>query len=310
MERQSTAVGHLVALFTILLWGTTFISTKVLLIAFQPVEILLLRFLIGLLVLLAACPHRLKGTTPKQELLFAGAGFCGICLYYLLENIALTLTMASNVGVIVSVAPMLTAILLHCCGQREEPLKPSFFIGFTLAIAGIFVMSCKGMIQFHPAGDLLALLAALVWACYSVLIKQIGTLGFNTILTTRRIFLYGLLFMMPAVYFCDFNWDLTRFANPVYLQNMLFLGIGASALCFVTWNIAVMRLGAVKTSLYIYMIPVITVLTAALALGETITPSSVLGTGLTLSGLVISESDTLKKLKDTPRRTVQAYHHN
>ncbi len=306
MECRSTATGHLVAIFTILLWGTTFISTKILLTAFQPIEILLFRFLIGLLVLFIACPHRMKTTNPKQELFFAGAGFCGICLYYLLENIALTLTTASNVGVIVSVAPMFTAVLLYYCSRGEEPLHLPFFIGFAVAITGISIISFRETsLNINPIGDLLALLAALVWAVYSILIKKINTFGFNTILATRRIFIYGLFFMVPFICFYDFNWDLTRFANPLYLQNILFLGVGASALCFVTWNFAVMRLGAIKTSLYIYMIPVVTVLTSALILAESITPLSALGTSLTLAGLLISESPAWLKYQKA-KRTVRA----
>lgn len=266
--------------------------------------------MIGVVVLFIACPHRLKKTTRLQEAFFAGAGFCGICLYYLLENIALSLTMASNVGVIVSVAPMLTAILLHWYGKREEPLHRSFFIGFATAMAGIALISFTGPVRLNPKGDLLALLAALVWAFYSLLIKHIGTFGFNTILATRRIFFYGLLFMIPAVCFCNFNWDLTRFANPLYLQNILFLGVGASAVCFVTWNMAVIRLGALKTSLYIYLIPVIAVFTAQLVLDEKITFSSTAGTGLTLAGLIISESNTFKKYKNiTSNGISSACHH-
>ena len=109
--KQNKAAGHLAALLTIFIWGTTFISTKVLLRDFQPVEILFFRFVIGLAALAAACPRRIKGTTLRQELAFASAGLSGVCLYYLLENIALTYTMASNVGVIISVAPFFTGIL-------------------------------------------------------------------------------------------------------------------------------------------------------------------------------------------------------
>ncbi len=112
MENKNTA-GHLSALVTVMIWGTTFISTKILLSDFQPVEILFFRFVMGLLALLPAYPHRLKGTTFRQEFTFIAAGLCGICLYYLLENIALTCTMASNVGVIISAAPFFTAILTH-----------------------------------------------------------------------------------------------------------------------------------------------------------------------------------------------------
>ena len=94
LKNQNT--GHLMAMLTVFLWGTTFISTKVLLTGFQPVEILFFRFIIAIVVLTLACPKRIKGFDLKREGMFALAGLTGICLYYLMENIALTYTMASN----------------------------------------------------------------------------------------------------------------------------------------------------------------------------------------------------------------------
>lgn len=75
---------------------------------------------------------------------------------------------------------------------------------------------------------------------------------------TQDIF-YGILFMLPALFLFDFRIGTARFADGRNLCNLLYLGLGASALCFVTWNFAVKALGAVKTSVYIYMVPVITV---------------------------------------------------
>jgi len=283
-------MGHLASLLTIIIWGTTFISTKILLVDFQPVEILFFRFVMGLIALLLVYPRRLKGTSKAQELTFAAAGLCGICLYYLLENIALTYTMASNVGVIISVAPFFTALLSHLLLKEEKP-KANFFIGFAVAMAGIFLISFNGSkLELNPVGDLLAMLAALIWACYSVLTKKISGYGYHTILTTRRIFCYGILFMTPSLFLFDFRLGLARFANPVYLFNIIFLGLGASALCFVTWNFAVKVLGAVKTSIYIYMVPVITVVTSVVILHEKITALAAVGTVLTLAGLALSES--------------------
>ena len=282
--------GHLAALFTIVIWGTTFISTKVLLTDFKPVEILFFRFVIGVGALFLACPHRMKGVRRRQEMTFVLAGLCGICLYYLLENIALTYTMASNVGVIISVAPFFTAILSRVFLRSEGKLGANFFIGFVVAMTGVALISFNGSrLELNPVGDVLAVLAAFVWACYSILTRKISSFGYPVILTTRRTFFYGIVFMIPALFLFEFKMGLERLADMTYLLNILYLGLGASALCFVTWNLAVKALGAVKTSVYIYMVPVITVVTSVLILKEPVTWVSVTGTVLAVVGLFLSE---------------------
>lgn len=288
--------GHLTALLTVLIWGTTFIATKVLLEDFQPVEILFFRFLLSYAALWLVFPHPLRKTTARQEWIFAGAGLCGICLYYLLENIALTYTMASNVGVIVAVAPLFTALLAALFLRGEERLPANFFIGFLVAMAGVCLISFNGTsFSLNPRGDLLALLAALVWGFYSILTRKIAAFGYTTIQTTRRTFFYGLLFMLPACVLFDFQLNLSRFAEPLNLANILFLGLGASALCFVTWNTAIRHLGAVQASLYIFLTPVITVLFSVLILDEPFTWLTACGTLLTLGGLVLSELRSLRR---------------
>lgn len=289
MHHRQT-IGHILAALTVFVWGTTFISTKILLHVFTPVEILFIRFVLGLCALFLACPHRLKGTTKKQEGMLAAAGLCGICLYYLLENIALTYTLASNVGVIVATAPFFTAMFAHFCFREKDVLHANFFVGFLIAMLGIGMISFNGAaLHLNPIGDVLALLASLVWACYSNLTRKIGTFGYPTVLITRRIFLYGTLFMLPTLFFFDCKWDMMQLTHPIYLANILFLGLGASALCFVTWNFAVKLLGAVKTSVYIYMTPVVTAVTSVLILHETITPLAGVGIVLILTGLILSE---------------------
>jgi Permeases of the drug/metabolite transporter (DMT) superfamily len=296
MADKSKIIGHLAAVFTIIIWGTTFISTKILLEGFLPVEILFFRFVIGYTALLLLYPKKLKVTNRKHEPVFVFAGLCGICLYYLLENIALTFTFASNVGVIMSTAPFFTAILSHLFFISEEKLRLRFFIGFVCAMVGIIFISYNGMkFTLDPLGDFLALSAALVWACYSLLVRKISKMGYPVFLSTRRTFFYGLIFMIPAAWFSDFRLDLFRFTHSIYLFNMIFLGLGASAFCFVTWNFAVRELGTVKTSVYIYLVPVITVFTSALVLKERLTALMGIGAALTLAGLILSEQKAGKK---------------
>ena len=174
--------------------------------------------------------------------------------------------------------------------KTEERLNTSFFIGFLTAMAGICIISFSGSgVQLHPAGDLLAVAAAFVWACYSILTRHISSFGHRTILTTRRVFAYGIFFMLPALAVSGFHPDASRLRQPAVLLPMLFLGLGASALCFVTWNLAVRALGAVKTSIYIYLVPVITIAASVLILNEPFTGRTAAGTLLTLLGLTVSE---------------------
>lgn len=289
-------LGHCVALVTIVIWGTTFISTKLLLSNFTPIEILFFRFCIGYVCLLVAFPHSFTCTTWQQEAHFVGAGLCGVTLYFLFENIALTYTFASNVGVLVAVSPFLTALLAHFF-LKGEALTKRFFVGFAVAITGIIFISFNGsvVLQLNPLGDILAIAAAAAWAMYSIFLRKISRFGFSTIACTRRVFFYGIVLMLPALWIFDFRWDFERFTVPFNLLNILFLGVGASAVCFATWSWSIKILGAVKASVYIYLVPVVTVLSAALILHENITPLAMVGTALTLVGLVISESTGKKK---------------
>lgn len=300
--KNNNKTGHFLASLTVLLWGTTFVSTKILLIDFSPLEILVYRFAIGTVALIIIYPHFLKGTTLKQEAMFAGAGFFGVTMYFLLENIALNYTFASNVALIAATAPFFTMILAHWF-LKEEQLKPAFFVGFFVSIIGIALISFNGsaVLKLNPLGDVLALIAALAWGFYSILCKKISTFGFNTIQTTQRTFIYGLGFMLLGLFFLDFKWEPSLFLKPVNFLNLIFLGLGASAICFVTWNLALKQLGAIKVSFYIYLVPVITVISSIIILDERITLMSGIGIVLTLLGLIISKIERKNKsipLKD------------
>ena len=284
----SAARGHLFALFTVAVWGTTFVATKVLLVDFAPIEILFYRFLIGFLVLWACRPRHVRLGGWREEALVAAAGLTGVVLYFLFENIALTYTTASNVGVIVAVNPFFTALLSSAL-LRDEKLHPVFFAGFALAMAGIVLISWEGLGTGGVVGDALAVAAAAVWAFYAVLTRKLSLLCDDTIQMTKRTFAWGLVLMVPALFLLDFQFGIERFTDPVAAANMLFLGVGASAACFATWGIAVKLLGAVKTSAYIYLVPVITVAASVLVLGEPLTPQICVGVVLTCAGLVLSE---------------------
>lgn len=288
MKKENRLFGHILAIVTIFFWGTTFVSTKVLLRSFNPLEILFFRFIIGYLALVIAYPYRMKIKDRKQEIIFALAGLTGVNLYFLFENIALTYTTASNVGVLVSVAPFFTGIATKLV-YKDTKLHHNFFIGFLLSIVGLSIISFNGAkLELNPLGDILAIGAAALWAVYSLFITKINYYGYPVIQSTRRIFLYAIVFMIPLMPIMDFQLGLYRFADPLNIFNIIFLGLGASAICFATWNHALKILGTIVTSNYIYLVPIISLIFSSIILNERLTPLVILGTLFTLSGLVVS----------------------
>lgn len=296
------STAHLVALGTVAVWGLTFISTKILLETGEPVEILFARFLIGFCALAFLRPHRLRLVARPHELLFASAGLTGVALYFLLENVALTVTATSNVGVIVATSPLFTALIATARGQRSS-LTGRFIVGFILAMGGVALVSFTGNAASGGLGwgNLLAMGAALTWAVYSTILKRISDLGYEPVASTKRIFAWGLLFCLPLLPLLGARiTSVLALAQPLYALNLLFLGLIASATCYVSWGWAVAKLGAAKTSAYIYLVPVVTVTASALILGEPLSLPMMVGAALTLVGLGLSEY--------TPRPPAQGTH--
>ena len=294
---------HLIALFTVFVWGITFVSTKVLLVDFSPFWILLLRFAVGFLGLCVLRPRILALKERRHEVLFVTAGATGVAAYFLMENIALQWATATAVGVIVAAAPLLTALFQAVLGDRSA-LSARFFLGFVVAMTGLVAVGLgstgtAALLSWDTAsllGYLLALGAAMVWAIYSLLVKRIGDLGYETVAATKRIFLWGLVFIVPVTFL--FGGDapsVSSFTNPVNTANLLFLGAVASAACFVTWGVAVKHLGATTTTAYIYLVPAITATASILILGEPLNALIVTGIALTIVGLALSQSKKTKR---------------
>lgn len=287
---KKKVLAHIAGILTAVIWGTTFISTKVLLNDFEPISVLVYRFFIAYVAMMIIKPKPLRFESLKKEFWYFMAGLLGVTIYFLFENIGLTYTLASNASVIVSTAPMFTALLAFIFLKNEKP-KKFFFIGFVFAMTGIALISFQGTsnLELHVVGDLLALGAAIVWAIYSIILKKHISMSSHMIEITKRIIFYGIITMLPfgAIFGAELQMD--KLFSGVNLVNFLYLGIGASAICYVTWNYSLEVLGALKASLYIYLVPVIAIITSVIVLGEPFTLTVGIGVVLTLAGLMISE---------------------
>ncbi|HKM29494.1 MAG TPA: DMT family transporter [Bacilli bacterium] len=282
-------LGNLLALLTVIIWGTTFVVTKNLLNSFKPVEILLYRFMIAFVVLFAVYPKIFTVKKWNHELMFALAGLSGVGIYQFLENTALTYTSATNAAIITSMAPFFTAILSFWV-LKDEGITKRFIIGFIIGIIGVMLVSFNGIfiLELNPFGDLLLVLAVIMWATYSVITRVVSRYGYNMVQVTRRITMYGVIFIIPIYLLSNPDFSIEKILVLESGLSIAFLGFIASALCFSTWNIAIKHIGSVKTTIYIYAIPVVTVIFSAIFLEEKLTWMGIVGTILTIFGLLIS----------------------
>ena len=282
-------------ILTIIVWGTTYLATQVLLKSFAPVEILVYRFSLALVILYLICPKILKWQGWKFELFCLLAAISGVSVYQYLENVALVHTSASNVSIITSIAVFFTAIFSKIF-LKNEKIGIFFYIGFVISMMGISLLTLNGVknLELNPLGDFIALLNAILWGAYSVFVKKTEEKKCNTLLVTRRIMLYGIILLIPMFLISKETLHFEAFKNPTNVIWIIYLGVLASAICFYTWNYAVENLGSVKTSISIYAFPLVTLIVGVLWFEEKLTFMGAIGLVLTLLGLYFSN----KKIKE------------
>jgi drug/metabolite transporter (DMT)-like permease len=307
LNMKPAVYGSLFALITVLIWGGGVVGTKVLLTVtdLNALEILFFRTLIGYTTLFILHPKFYK-TGIKDELLFLACGLTGITLCQFAQNMALVYSTAANVGLLVYSSPIVTAGFIYLFDKNEK-IGLAYIIGFILAMSGIYLIIFNGtfVLDLNPLGDILALVACVLWGLYCVIIKKVTAKDYNVLYSTRKILFYGLLTTEPFTFFIDFSFDLTPFLNKTALISILFIGIGGYAIAYATWSKATQVLGAAKASPYLYLTPVVTVIVSFFVLGETITPAIVSGGFLILVGLYISEMKSLMEVKIIFMRAIE-----
>lgn len=287
---KSKLIFHLIAIATVAIWGTTFVSTKILIQhGLTPSEIFFYRFVLAYICMWSISRKKLFANRIKDELLLFLAGLCGGTIYFLTENTALGITLASNVSLIVCTSPILTTFLSYLF-KRKEPFTRHLLYGSFMALIGVGLVVFNGsfILKINPLGDFLSLTAALMWAFYCLILKQLDS-RYSTVFITRKVFFYGIMTTLPVFLFRPLHWNTSLMLQPVVWGNLLFLGIIASMLCFISWNACVKELGAVQSTNYIYIVPLVTLLTSAIIIDEKITVIALSGCFLILCGVYLAE---------------------
>ena len=305
---------HFIAFFVMTLWGVTFVSSKILLFnGLTPEAIFFYRFTLAYIGIWffgignqRQLKKRLLSETWRDEFLFLLLGIFGGSFYFLAENTALKYTFASNVALIVCTAPLLTVVLTHFM-LKSETINSRTVTGFILALLGVALVVFNGqfILKLNPKGDILSFMAALCWAFYTIVLKRLGS-RYNSLFITRKVFFYGLLTMSPMFLYRPLITNPEILFRPVVWSNLLFLGLIASLLCYFAWNVVVKHLGAVRSTIYIYLNPIAALIASSIIIHEKITGMALIGTALILIGMFWVEkgmpkyfSRILKKVKKT-----------
>ena len=285
---------HLVAFLVVAIWGTTFVSTKLLLLnGLSPAHIFTLRFIIAYVMLLgASCflpRHKWMSKNWKDELIMFGLGVTGGSLYFLTENAAMNYTTTTNTSLIVCLCPLFASLLISIC-YKSERLHGLQIVGSLLAAIGVTIVVLNGRFVLHlsPIGDALAFAACLCWALYSLLLIP-ASKRYDTLFITRKVFAYGLLSMLPYYAIYPEMPPMEALLRYDTILQLLFLGCIASTICFLVWNWVIRRLGAIVTTNYVYFNPVVTILCAWMVLNERITGWFLLGTVMILTGMYLAD---------------------
>lgn len=290
MHKPSYIAYHVLALVTAAVWGSTFVSTKILLAnGLSPAQIMVIRFSIAYLLILLLSHRPLFSRKLSDELLMIGAGITGGSLYFLAENSALIYTQASNVAIIIAVTPLLTAIAAHFF-SRGERFSRTLATGSVIALAGVVLVVLNGRFVLHlnPKGDMLTIAAAVLWALYSIIIVRLQR-RYSSLFITRKVFFYGIVTLLPYLFIHEAALDFGLLLRPAVIGNLLFLGLIASFACYWAWNAATARIGSVNASNYLYLNPVVALITSAIALDERITVTALIGTALIMLGVAVCE---------------------
>jgi drug/metabolite transporter (DMT)-like permease len=272
------------------LWGVSFVATKAALREISPITLIFTRFALGVAVLVFVLKLRRESLVPPREswLMLALMGFVGIFLHQMIQAHGLTLTTAVRTGWLIGVTPIWSAVL--AAGFLGEGFGPRKVLGLFIGLAGALLVITRGELSAgvltlpSTRGDLLVLASTWTWAIYTILgrdtLKQLGSAR-----ATAAAMLAGWAMMIPF-FLAGTGWHEYSGLSSTGVAAILFLGIGCSGLGYWFWYAALERIDASQVAAFLYLEPLVTLLSAVALLGETVDMSTLLGGLLVLVGVL------------------------
>jgi drug/metabolite transporter (DMT)-like permease len=286
---------RLLLLFTVVVWGCTFVATKILVQYVNPAELLGLRMIIGLPILLVVVlTKRLKFDFTAKQHLNLLIGSAVITLHFLIQITGIKYTTATNTGWLISTTPLILAVLSFLF--LKERIGRNTIIGIGMATFGVILLMSKGDISsigwLESVGDWLVLASAFTWAIYTALTRDISRAKDPVAVTFAILLPTGIIvvgYMLAAS-------DWSKFVHlPLDgVVALLFLGVLGTALGHWFWQEGVAKIGAAKAGIFLYLEPVATTCLAVPYLKEPFGVATAAGGLLVLAGVIYAERRSAK----------------
>jgi drug/metabolite transporter (DMT)-like permease len=289
-----------------LLWGVAFVGIKEVLRELSPSTLTILRFAVADLCLLAvmalspaARPRFARGDVARLVVL----GLCGVPGYRLALNWGEQRTSASVAALIVATAPVMVALLSAAVLRERQTLRR--WTGIGLAFAGVAMLSAgyrSHGVSTSVAGALVALIAPLSWAVYTIVAKPL-TQRASPIQVTAAGMLIGTVALAPFV-----GGSTVREIGHLSAGGwtwMLLLGAGSSVAGYLIFVWALGKMPATKVAVFLYPVPVVALLTSWLVLDEPLGWRVLLAAVMVIAGVVLAQQDRGENAAPSPARPVE-----
>ena len=295
MPDSGRRLAVLTLVVTMTVWGSSFVVTKSVLGEAGPFAVTVLRFGIGLLVLLPFAHGRGFRFGLALKPAFLLFGLTGVALYYGLQNLALVFTSAANAALISAGVPVAAAVLAKAF--LKEPIPPARLFGIGLSVLGVGLVSGtapSGEGTSALLGNALMVVAVVAYAAYGVQGRAMrGAEGYPAVVVTTASFAAGLLFLLPLA-----AGEVILFGAPDLGARgwlvLVYLGAAATALAMFLWNHALRYVTASAAALYVNLVPVVG-LGFALLFGEAVGATQLAGGALAVAGVLLGETSAHKQ---------------
>ncbi|HWP69269.1 MAG TPA: DMT family transporter [Rectinemataceae bacterium] len=286
MKKQSSLVP-LAGVAVAVIWGLTFLSTKVAVVELKPMTLALMRFVIATLLLppIVWLSRTSLAIRWKDVPLIAASGFMGITLYFFFENNGIMRLSASESSIIIGTIPVLTLLVDVAVYRRK--IRSSVMAGILLSFVGVALIVVRSeAAKASPGGYFFMIGAAVSWVIYTFITKPLGDKYSLLSITFWQIF-FGMIGCIPFALFE--GQSIARLSSQV-IFNVLFLGILASAVGYWLYVLVLDKLGASRSSVFINLIPVVSVIASFVVLGERLAPLQLAGGAAAIFGVYLATS--------------------